>query len=192
MLERLHENWVYGGFLSAIMLLALTPVLAADWSFGLILVWLQLPAYMLHQYEEHDDDRFRRLVNATIGGDNDVLSRRDTFLINIFGVWGIDSAAFALAASGHIGIGLVAVYLSLVNSVGHLAQAIALRQYNPGLVTSVVLFIPLGGLTLWVLAVSDQITMADHLIGLGFSMLVHASIAFRVLTQRRRPNLPAA
>jgi len=192
MLERLQDNWVYGGFLAAIMLLALTPVLAADWSLGLLLVWLQLPAYMLHQYEEHDADRFRRSINTTIGGGKDVLSRRDTFVINIVGVWGIDGAAFALAASGHIGVGLVAVYLSLVNSVGHLVQAIALRHYNPGLVTSVVLFMPLGALTLWALAASGEVRLADHLIGLGFSILVHASIVVRVLTQRRKLSSRAA
>ena len=31
MLARLRDNWVYGGFLAALMLLALTPVLAAGW-----------------------------------------------------------------------------------------------------------------------------------------------------------------
>jgi hypothetical protein len=49
MLARLRDNWVYGGFLAALMLLALTPLLASGWSLGLLLIWLQLPFYMLHQ-----------------------------------------------------------------------------------------------------------------------------------------------
>jgi hypothetical protein len=97
MLTRLRDNWVYGGFLAALMLLALTPVLASRWSVALLLIWLQLPAYMLHQYEEHDDDRFRRFVNATIGNGEDVLTRFDTFVINIAGVWGVDTISFWLA-----------------------------------------------------------------------------------------------
>jgi hypothetical protein len=52
MLDRLRDNWVYGGFLAALMLLALTPILESGWPLALLLIWLQLPVYMLHQYEE--------------------------------------------------------------------------------------------------------------------------------------------
>ena len=51
MLDRLRDHWVYGGFLAGIMLLVLTPVLASGWPTALLLICLQLPAYMLHQYE---------------------------------------------------------------------------------------------------------------------------------------------
>ncbi len=56
MLNRLFDNWVYGGFLAAFILLALTPFLSGGWSLALLLIWLHLPVYMLHQYEEHDAD----------------------------------------------------------------------------------------------------------------------------------------
>ena len=186
MLARLRDNWVYGGFLAALMLLALTPVLARGWSLALLLVWLQLPVYMLHQYEEHDNDRFRRFVNAAIGGGREVLSRCDVFAINIAGVWGVDALAFWLAARVHIGLGLIAVYLSLVNSIGHCLQAVALRRYNPGTVTAIVLFIPLGGVTLWVLAGTGEVTLTDHLIGLATALLVHVGIIVRVVTRKRQ------
>ncbi len=191
MLARLRDNWVYGGFLAALMLLALTPVLAHGWSLALLLIWLQLPVYMLHQYEEHDDDRFRRFVNAAIGGGKEILSRFDVFVINIAGVWGVDTLAFWLAARVHIGLGLIAVYLSLVNSVGHCLQAVALRSYNPGTVTAIMLFMPLGGVTLWVLAGTGEVTATDHLIGFATALLIHAGIIVRVVTRKRqlaRPN----
>jgi Protein of unknown function with HXXEE motif len=189
MLARLRDNWVYGGFLAALMLLALTPVLGSGWSVALLLMWLQLPIYMVHQYEEHDDDRFRRFVNATIGDGKDVLSRFDTFVINIAGVWGVDTISFWLATRVYLGFGLIAVYLSLVNSVGHCVQAIALRRYNPGLVTAIFLFIPLGGTTLWVLAGTGQVTLADHLIGLAAAIAIHAGIILRVETRKRELRL---
>jgi hypothetical protein len=189
MLTRLCDNWVYGGFLAGLMLLVLTPVLASGWSLALLLIWLQLPVYMLHQYEEHDDDRFRRFVNATIGGGRDVLSRGDTFVINIIGVWGVDALAFLLAAKIHLGLGLIAVYLSLVNGIAHGIQGLALRRYNPGLATSILLFIPLGLVTLWALAGSAEVTPADHLIGLGTSLLIHAAIMARVFTRKRQLTL---
>ena len=146
---------------------------------------------MLHQFEEHDDDRFRRFVNGTIGEGKEVLSRFDVFVINIAGVWGVDTVAFCLAAQVRIGFGLIAVYLSLVNSVGHCLQAIAMRRYNPGLVTAIVLFIPLGGITLWVFAGISEVTLTDHLIGLAAAILIHAGIIARVVTRKRQLARPA-
>ena len=42
------------------------------------------------------------------------------------------------------GWGVVAGYLVLVNGLVHLVAWVALRRYNPGLVTGVLLFLPLG------------------------------------------------
>ncbi|MSR18287.1 MAG: HXXEE domain-containing protein [Phycisphaerales bacterium] len=39
---------------------------------------------------------------------------------------------------------MVAIYLPLLNSIGHIVPAVLQRQYNPGLISSIVLFIPLG------------------------------------------------
>ena len=191
MFVRLRDNWVYGGFLAAIMLLALTPVLTSGWSLPLLLIWLQLPVYMLHQFEEHDDDRFRKFINATIGGGKELLSRFDVFVINIVGVWGVDTVAIWLAARLHLGLGLIAVYLSLVNALAHCGQAVAMRRYNPGLITAILLFIPLGVTTLWVLARTGAVTTTDHVIGLGAAILIHAAIIVRVVTQRRKLARPA-
>lgn len=186
MLARLRDNWVYGGFLAAVMLLALTPVFAGGWSLALLLIWLQLPIYMIHQYEEHDADRFRGFVNTWIGGGKDVLSRFDVFVINIAGVWGVDAVAFGLAARVHVGLGLIAVYLSLVNSVGHCLPALILRRYNPGLITSIVLFLPLGIATLWVLAGTSEASAMDHVVGLATALVIHAGIIVRVMTRKRQ------
>ncbi len=186
MLSRLRDNWVYGGLLAALMLLVLTPVLANGWSLALLLIWLQLPVYMLHQYEEHDDDRFRLFVNATIGGGQEVLSRFAVFVINIGGVWAVDAGAFGLAARVHVGLGLVAVYLSLINGFSHCLMTLAMRRYNPGLVTSILLFIPLGIVTLFLLAGARNITPTDHVIGFGAALLIHAGIILLIVIRKRR------
>lgn len=176
MLARLRDDWVYGGFLAALMLLALTPVLASGWSLALMLIWLQLPIYMVHQYEEHDGDRFRLFINAKIGGGREVLSRFGVVVINIGGVWGVDAVAFGLAARVHVGLGLIAVYLSLINGVSHCLMAIGMRCYNPGLVTSISLFLPLGIATLWMMTNAGELTPTDHMIGLTTALLVHVGI----------------
>lgn len=186
MLVRLRDNWVYGGFLAALMLLALTPVLDSGWSSALLLVWLQLPVYMLHQYEEHDGDRFRLFINANIGGGTEVLSRLAVAVINIVGVWGVDAIAFGFAVRVHVGLGLIAVYLSLINGVSHCLMAMAMRKYNPGLITSIMLFIPLGVATLWVMAGVDTITPMDHIIGFVVALLVHVGIILLIVTRKQQ------
>lgn len=190
MLHRLRDNWVYGGFLAALMLLALTPVLSSGWPLALWLIWLQLPVYMLHQYEEHDGDRFRLFINANIGGGEEVLSRFAVAVINIGGVWGVDAVAFGLAARVHAGLGLIAVYLSLINGVSHCLMAAAMRRYNPGLVTSILLFIPLGIATLWVMAGTRGITPTDHAIGFTVALLIHAGIVLLIVTRKRQLGRP--
>jgi hypothetical protein len=54
---------VYGRVLAAILMLALSPLLPAGWPLPLADPFLLLPAYMVHQYEEHDRDRFRLFFN---------------------------------------------------------------------------------------------------------------------------------
>ncbi len=68
MFNRLVAGWAYGGFLAGLLLLALTPIFASGWDGATTLVFLALPVYIIHQYEEHDGDRFRRFVNKRLGG----------------------------------------------------------------------------------------------------------------------------
>ncbi len=184
MIDRLARNWVYGGFLAGVMLFALLPLLAGAISWALLLTIAQLPLYMLHQFEEHDADRFRRFVNAQIGHGQEVLSPRAVCVINIGGVWAVDVVAIWLAATAGIGFGLIAIYGVLVNAVVHIAAGLVLRRYNPGLVTSIVLFLPVGGAALWDVQQTGQATPLQHAIGLGAALLIHAAIIAWV----RRPR----
>src|ERR1035438_3713045 len=97
-----------------------------NWSMALVAVFLQLPIYMLHQYEEHDNDRFRLFVNRVFGEGHEVLSDPAVFVINVPGVWGVNAASFYLASCVSLGYGLIAVYLTLVNGVVHVVVAVAL------------------------------------------------------------------
>ena len=136
MFARLIANWVYGGFLAGLLLLLLTPVLVHSWPVSLVTTFLCLPVYMVHQYEEHDNDRFRLFVNQKIGKRRVGLSPLAVFVINVPGVWGVIGISLALAATVSAGFGLVAVYLVLLNGTIHLVQAVISRGYNPGLGTT--------------------------------------------------------
>lgn len=148
-------------------------------------IYLMLPLYMLHQLEEHAGDRFRIFVNETMGKGVEVLSRPATFVINSAGVWGVDLLALYLAVFVGPGWGLMAVYLPLVNAVGHIVQAVVLRRYNPGLVTSIFLFLPLAG---WAGVVVSRGSGADWAMqgtGLIVAVVVHVLIIVHVKRQLR-------
>ena len=185
-LGRLTGHWVYGGALAGVLLLLLAPVLLVGFPLPFALVVLQLPIYMLHQYEEHDDDRFRAFINREIGGGRDVLPTGAVFVINIVGVWILFAAAIWLSALVSIGFGLIAIYAVLVNALVHIVVALATRRYNPGLATSILLFLPVGGVGLYVVATSAGPGLGFHLLGLALAVAVHLAIVGYVQRNRRR------
>lgn len=176
MIQRLVANWVYGGFLCAFLLLGLLPVVARSWPLATTLVFLLTPVYMLHQFEEHDNDRFRLFLNRLWGNGREIMSRPAVFLINVPGVWGVNLVALLLACYLGIGFGLIAVYLVLTNAFAHVGQAIHYRRYNPGLATAVILFFPAGGYALWEISGTGKAPLAFHILGLALALGIHALI----------------
>lgn len=186
MLNRLIDNWVYGGFLAGLLLIALSPFIIFHWPVVFSAAFFCLPAYMLHQYEEHDKDRFRAFVNRLLGNGREVLTRRAVFLINVPGVWGGIAVAIWLAARVNPGLALIDVYLLLLNGVIHVLQAIVARSYNPGLVTAIVLFLPVGCWGLIAVERSGAGTPAMHAIGVAAAVAIHLAIVVPVLRNRRK------
>lgn len=186
------KNWMFAGAIAALFLLAALPLFAGTWSVALVAVFLQLPAYMVHQVEEHAGDRFRRFVNARVAGVPNALTAAAVVVINVPLVWGVDLVSIYLARFVAIGWGLVAVYMVLVNAVLHVVGAVALRAYNPGLLTAVVLFLPLGVSGLVLVSAAPGVTAGQHVLALAFAVLVHAAIAAHVLRRARLLRRQAA
>lgn len=176
-MKHLIDDWVYGGVLAGVTLCIVAIGLAFRLEMAEVAVFLLIPIYMLHQYEEHADDRFRLFVNRMLGGGQQVLARSDVFLINVPGVWGIYAVVFTLVMTVHAGIGLIAAYTTLINAIVHVAQAIRMRCYNPGLVTSILLFIPASIWTVWELRDSDA---GFHILGVAVGLAIHGLIIIHV------------
>lgn len=111
-----------------------------------------LVIYMLHQIEEHLwPGGFRQFTNAHVfesGRDDWPVDAGGVALVNIGYVW-LPVAAAALFPQPLRWLGLAWIALTLVNAVIHVVTSIRFRCYNPGLVTSIVLFLPF---TIWALA----------------------------------------
>ena len=125
------------------MLCSLPIFLTAD-TVALILLYTLLPVYMIHQYEEHARGGFLEFFNSTVGKGYEVLTKVSAFWINILEVWMVFLVSFYLAKYVTIGIAFVPVYITVFNGLTHVIGSIALRKYNPGLYTALLLFLPWG------------------------------------------------
>lgn len=171
--RRLTAHWVYGAFLAGLLLLILFPVITQGWSAQDNLAFLVLPFYMLHQYEEHDNDRFRTFFNLTIGKGYPVLSKSAVFIINILGVWLVLALVYFAMRFLSPGWGVIAIYLIAINAAAHILPAIIERSYNPGLITACLMFVPLSVFYAWT---QSQITFTQNSVGFLIALGIHAAI----------------
>lgn len=180
------QNWMYAGLVAGLFLLAVLPVVAGGWSAAMVAVFLMLPAYMLHQVEEHAGDRFRRFINTRVAKAPNALTTRAVVIVNVPLVWGVDLVAIYLACFVAIGWGLIAVYLTLVNAIVHVVGAVVLRAYNPGLITAVLLFLPLGVWGMIAVANEPGVTVTEHGVALLLAVVTHVGLAACVLRRAGR------
>ncbi len=184
MINRIYANWVYGGFLAGILLIFCMPLFTSDWSFVLKLCYLTLPVYMVHQLEEWDNDKFRVFINNHLGNGVNLLTPCAGFFINVFGVWGVIAASLYLATSIDAGYVLIAAYLVLINALVHIVAGLVLRAYNPGLVTAIILFLPLGTYLILISLQMGHGSVHFQLIGLLTAIFIHAAIVLHLARRR--------
>lgn len=175
MLDRLFQNWVYSAPPVALLVLGLYPFIGSAIELA---VFLSLPIYLIHQFEEHDNNRFAVFINSMVGQDKRGLSPRDIWAVNIVFVWFFLLAIFYLSASNPAW-GVVAAYLLGINGFVHIAWAVKFRTYNPGLWTAVFLFVPCA---IWVFRVVPA-DFAMH----TFSALLVLALHAVILILARRP-----
>jgi hypothetical protein len=176
-------QWPAAAVFAGVFLLAVLPPFASAMGAALTLVYVQLPIYLLHQGEEHIGDRFRLHVNRTVAGGREALTPAGAFWGNALGVWVFNLVALYLAWAIAPSFGLAAGYLALVNVVFHLVPLVVQREYNPGLVTAVLLLLPAGG---WcVVQVGYVAGLLPNAIGLLAAIAVHAALVGPILVRAR-------
>lgn len=172
----LFKNWPYAAFFTAVFLLLLAPFIYVAFGLPFLLIYLHLPMYQVHQLEEHYHDRFRLFANRMIAGGLEMLTPCAVFWINCLGVWVLDFVLFYAAMFGGLAWGLGIIYMSMFNAVTHIAASVRLRCYNPGLWTSIFLFLPVGAWALNVVTKASGATWTQQAIGLAIGVVTHAVI----------------
>lgn len=152
-----------------------------------------LVLYMVHQIEEHLwPGGFRQYTNAHVfesGRDDWPVDAGGVALVNIGYVW-LPVAAAALYPQALRWVGLAWIGLTLINAIIHIVTSIRFHGYNPGVVTSVVLFVPF---TVWALmheAARGLLSGADigFIVLLGVVLHIPVAALFVVPYLRKRAS----
>lgn len=201
------RHWPYIGLAAAVVLLAVLfgtnlcrqRLEISRWRDPVWLSWLMVPVYFIHQFEEYGFDATGRTYSfpqstcAMFGYTLASCPIPASFFpfVNISGLW-IGAPIAALLARRNHAIGLAYLGVLAINALVHLAPFIAGKGYNPGLLTAVILFIPLsawiihtcfgtGGLRYQSLAAILAAGVLLHIVLIGsIQLLIHGVLKARL------------
>lgn len=148
--------WIGIGAAGLLLILLCTNILRSDrtvtrWGDMVWLTWAGTFAYLVHQFEEHGIDvmdqayAFRGFLCANVGyPDPNACPVPFSFItaVNVAAVWIVGPLSALLAARWPV-IGLSFFAIPAVNLFAHAGPAVLSGHYNPGLLTALVLFLPL-------------------------------------------------
>jgi len=190
----LKDNWAQTGLVLAFYLTLFLMVFVRKTDFAVFLILLQTPLYMLHESEEYlFPGGFARFFNRDIfkvEAEDEPLGRDFIFFVNIGLIW-VLLPLFGLLSTISLSFGLWIPYFTIFAGLSHIALGIKARKlYNPGLIVSLILNIPVGSAV--VLYLSRKGYLSSHffnihlLIGLGLNLLlpIAGGIVFRNYRKR--------
>jgi hypothetical protein len=174
----LYENWAKLSVFLAVLVTILIFVFIKPENFVLFLIWIQIPIYLLHQFEEHSRNGFKNYINQKVfqvpEGDFP-LNDKNIFWINIPIIW-ILMPIFAGLSSINLMWGLWIPYFAVFNSLSHVIFSIRNREYNPGIIVSLILGIPLGVYALFIFYSYINVPGIISIISIFFAILLHILI----------------
>jgi hypothetical protein len=138
------------------------------------LLWLFVPAFAVHVAEEWVAGFpawVARVAGAPLPAGAFVVVNGIAMAFLAFGV------RAAVRDGRHGWIAVAVATIALVNTLGHAAGSVLTRAYSPGLVSAVVLYVPLASLTM--MRALDQAPRAQLQRGIVAGLLIHA-LAFLV------------
>jgi hypothetical protein len=152
------------------------------------LLWLFVPAYLAHLSEEVlAGPGFAAWIARVIGGP---LPMTAFLTINAAALAALIAGVRAAVRREEAGWAAVAIAtIAVTNAVAHLLGSAVTRAYSPGLVTGVVLYLPLGSIAL--LRAGYQAKGRTFRLGVASGLLLHA-LVFAVVFASTRVFTPAS
>ncbi len=144
----LKQEWAKVGFVISIFLLVFLFVLVRRHDFVVFILLLQTPLYMFHQTEEYVfPGGFGEYFNTKIfrlETEEGPLNRNFIFFVNVVLIW-ILLPVCGLLSTLDYRFGLWIPYFTFFAGVAHILLSIrAKKLYNPGLIVSLFINIPVG------------------------------------------------
>ncbi len=167
------ENWSRAALPTAVILIVLVPLVYQASGLVGVLIYLQLVCYMIHQYEEHAHGKFKAFANELLAHGEPKITDLAIFWVNIIGVWVIFLTVILGAAFVAVPLGLIAAYTTLANALLHIAGGVAMRRYNPGLITSVILFLPVSIYAIYRISQLPETSVGYHGLGIAVAIIIH-------------------
>ncbi len=183
-LNWLYENWMKGTpFLALYTFILIWLYVGHDTIEGiaLTLIWLQCPFYWAHEFEEYVLpggflDFFNRNMMGSTRGDKP-LTKVGSFWINIPLMYVLLPLSGILAHYLGADWGLWTAYYSTLNASAHVVMFFIFgRKYNPGLVISLLLNIPLGIYTIWFFLSNDLVSTGVNIVSVILGIIAQASM----------------
>jgi len=182
----LYKNWAKLCLILSIIVTIIIFLVVKTDNILLFLIWIQIPIYLLHQFEEHAwPGGFRKYVNLNVFKVKNVeypLSDINVFWINIPVIW-LLMPIFAALSYSNLFFGLWIPYFAVLNSLTHVIAAVVKREYNPGLAVSLVLGIPAAVYTLWMFYNLISISLIITAVSILIAVLMHV---FLIVFIKRR------
>ena len=152
-----------------------------DVNFGLFLIWLQCPFYWAHEFEEYlCPGGFLKFFNLGPLGStrpDEPLNKAGSFWINIPLMYVLLPLSGILSHYLGTDWGLWTAYYSTLNASAHVVMFFIFgRKYNPGLVMSILLNIPLGVYTIWYFLSNGLVTTEVNIISIIVGIIAQASM----------------
>jgi len=199
---RINRVWplVVGGIIAPVVLTILVLLLVADADivFYQWLLWLHLPLFNFHEFEEYVlPGGFKHFINtetplaSTPPSEDAPLNDPYEFAVNSF-FWVVIIAG-ALLANVAPWVGLTAVVLQLcVNNITHtVAFQGRHRGYNPGLITTIFVLMPYCTLVIAYIIMENVFTTLDWVLGIGVAV-VPVVVMLTISLTRRKKSAAAA
>ena len=184
----LYKNWAKLCLILSVITTLVTFSIVGTSNIVLFFIFIQIPVYLLHQFEEHAwPGGFKNYVNQRVfkaDGTDYPLNDVSVFWVNIPIIW-ILMPLFASLSYLNLFFGLWIPYFAVINSLTHVVAAVIKKEYNPGLVVSLVLGIPIGIYALGLFYASISVPLLVTLLSVLAAVLMHLVL---IIFIRRRYN----
>ncbi|MDO8526992.1 MAG: HXXEE domain-containing protein [Deltaproteobacteria bacterium] len=190
----LRNHWQDIGLGLAIVTAGLLAAFHGSLTHLQLLLWISFITLLLHEFEEYRwPGGFPQFLNGSIFGSDKPnrypLNTESALVINMFLGWPVYILA-ALLAEKAVWLGMAAIVVSLSNILAHtmIFNIKAKRFHNPGMITALLLFLPVSIAFFRLIHTHALARPVDYLWGMGLGIFLVAVGILKTLDWMKDKN----